>query len=121
MRSPAAVALALLLVPCADGERRPAKPPLAVTRVMRVSVAADDRTLTVEYVGGACDDPAGVEAEESPDRVRLVARVQPDGSTGCLKIGYVELATLTLRAPLGTRTVVDALDGKKPEVRRQPA
>lgn len=95
----------------------------ADTRLESVARGADGRTLVVRYVHGdpACGlGPAGVRVEEDERRVRLTARVQRGSGGTCTAIGIVRTETVTLRAPLGDRAVVDGATGNRIEPSAHP-
>lgn len=74
--------------------------------ISHVSVGEDDRTLTV---GWHCHQDSSVTVEETSDEVRLRLRVysyKGDCASG---------TEVTLREPLGSRTVVDAATGRAVE------
>ncbi len=78
-----------------------------------VAVSADGREVTVEYVPGGCQRPAGVAVEEGPDVVVLTARVServPLRGRSCTAEATAARETVELSAPLGARELrVDPL------------
>jgi hypothetical protein len=76
------------------------------------SYTADGRTLTLTFWGGLCSDYRGT-AQETDTKVKVSVRAT-DQSTGrmCPAMAKRESVHVTLKRPLGGRTVVDAGDGK---------
>ncbi|MGW1843279.1 hypothetical protein [Streptomyces sp. NPDC001966] len=76
-----------------------------------LSYSADGRTLSVTFWGGVCSTYTA-SATESPDRVTVkVTEAQQPGKKVCIMIAKELTRTVTLDAPLGDRTVVDAASG----------
>lgn len=85
-------------------------------RIEAIAATGDPRSWVVTYIagpGGGCREPQGVEVvDESSTSVTLEARtitrdVTPDGRA-CPAVGVSARATIRLKEPLGTRTVIDA-------------
>lgn len=88
-------------------------PPLPGT-----SYAADGRTLTVTFWGGVCDTYRA-EAAESAGKVTVeVKAADPDPDRVCIAVAEEQSVKVTLDAPLGGRTVVDATSGKELPLRK---
>ncbi|MGW2119769.1 hypothetical protein [Streptomyces zhihengii] len=88
-------------------------PPLPGT-----SYTADGRTLTVTFWGGVCDTYRA-EAAESAGKVTVeVTAVDPDPDRVCIAVAEEQSVKVTLDAPLGGRTVVDASNGKELPLRK---
>lgn len=71
-----------------------------------VDVSPDGRELTVEYVHGSCQFPAGVDVAERADVVVLTARVSertPLRGRNCTSEAIIVQETVELAAPLGDR------------------
>lgn len=66
-------------------------------------------SITVSTGYGACDTLKSAEAKEQADSVTITITVsrEPDSSSTC-QIAKNHDVTLTLKAPLGTRKVIDA-------------
>ena len=76
-----------------------------------LSYSADGRTLSVTFWGGVCSTYTA-SAAESPDRVTVkVTEAKQPGKKVCIMIAKELTRTVTLDAPLGDRTVVDAVSG----------
>ncbi|MFJ2242997.1 MULTISPECIES: hypothetical protein [unclassified Streptomyces] len=76
-----------------------------------LSYRADGRTLSVTFWGGACSTYTASAAEDG-DRVTVkVTEAKQSGKTACIMIAKELTRTVTLDAPLGGRTVVDAVSG----------
>jgi hypothetical protein len=77
------------------------------------------RTLTLVGWGGACADYAAV-AEESADsvRVQIVGKSTVGPDQACIEIALELRLEVTLDAPLGDRTVIDATTGATVPVTR---
>ncbi|MER5362065.1 hypothetical protein [Streptomyces sp. NPDC002785] len=76
-----------------------------------LSYNADGRTLSVTFWGGVCSKYA-VSATEDGNTVRVtVAESKPAEKKVCIMIAKELTRTVTLDAPLGDRTVVDAASG----------
>ncbi|BBA96840.1 putative membrane protein [Actinacidiphila reveromycinica] len=79
-----------------------------VHRVPVDSYTTSGRTLTLVYEGGQCDAyKASASASGDQVRVSVVATPKPKGTVCPMIIGQLH-QTVTLAAPLGDRTVVDA-------------
>ncbi|CAO0828648.1 Lipoprotein OS=Streptomyces microflavus OX=1919 GN=Smic_19000 PE=4 SV=1 [Streptomyces microflavus] len=74
------------------------------------SYAADGRTLEVTFWGGVCSTYTA-SAEESPGQVRISIAEKPQKNGACIMIAKELKRTVTLDAPLGDRTVIDAASG----------
>ncbi|MEU6013502.1 hypothetical protein ABZ826_05370 [Streptomyces sp. NPDC047515] len=76
-----------------------------------LSYSTDGRTLSVTFWGGACSTYTA-RASEDGKAVRVtVAETKPAGKKLCAMIAKELTRTVTLDAPLGDRTVVDAASG----------
>ncbi|MFG2623742.1 hypothetical protein [Streptomyces sp. NPDC048473] len=76
-----------------------------------LSYSADGRTLSVTFWGGVCSTYAA-SATEDGNRVRVtVTESKPAEKKVCIMIAKELTRTVTLDAPLGDRTVVDAASG----------
>ncbi|GGV75601.1 membrane protein [Streptomyces gelaticus] len=76
-----------------------------------LSYRTDGRTLSVTFWGGVCSTYAA-SATEGPDRVAVkVTESKQPGKKTCIMIAEELTRTVTLDAPLGDRTVVDAGSG----------
>ncbi|MFF8912641.1 hypothetical protein ACF08M_04760 [Streptomyces sp. NPDC015032] len=76
-----------------------------------LSYSADGRTLSVTFWGGVCST-YGASAAEDGKTVRVtVTESEPAGKKACIAIAKELTRTVTLDAPLGDRTVVDAASG----------
>ncbi|MGW2086439.1 hypothetical protein [Streptomyces sp. NPDC001880] len=76
-----------------------------------LSYRADGRNLSVTFWGGVCSTYTA-SATESPDRVTVkVTETKQPGKKVCIMIAKELTRTVTLDAPLGDRTVVDAVSG----------
>ncbi|MFE6662286.1 hypothetical protein ACFVFH_01790 [Streptomyces sp. NPDC057697] len=91
--------------PTHPGDARGSRQPL--------SYSTDGRTLSVTFWGGACSTyTAG--ATEDGDRVTVkVTEAKQSGKTACIMVAKELTRTVTLDAPLGDRTVVDAVSGRE--------
>ncbi|NBE53313.1 hypothetical protein [Streptomyces boluensis] len=70
------------------------------------SYGVDGRTLTLRFWGGVCSDYAA-EATESGDEVRVTVTGTPrDDGKVCIMIAKEHTERVTLKKPLGDRTVV---------------
>ncbi|UED83736.1 hypothetical protein [Streptomyces profundus] len=89
-------------------EVAPQEPTELPTGGMRVAGhSPDDRTLTVHFWGGVCDEYEIV-AEESEERVALsVSVVDPDPERACIMLAEEHSAEVTLDSPVGERALVD--------------
>ncbi|XUZ95325.1 hypothetical protein ACQ9ZG_07560 [Streptomyces araujoniae] len=74
------------------------------------SYAADGRTLEVTFWGGVCSTYTA-SAEESPGQVRITITEKPQKDGACIMIAKELKRTVTLKEPLGDRTVIDAESG----------
>ncbi|WP_236240932.1 hypothetical protein [Streptomyces sp. CC228A] len=73
---------------------------------------ARDRTLTVWFTGGVCSRYT-VRAEETATQVKVRLYETPvELDRACIALGVDLSDTVTLRAPLGDRQVVDAVTGE---------
>ncbi|WP_308310428.1 hypothetical protein [Streptomyces sp. CC210A] len=73
---------------------------------------ARDRTLTVWFTGGVCSRYT-VRAEETATQVKVRLYETPvELDRACIALGVDLSDTVTLRAPLGDREVVDAVSGE---------
>lgn len=76
------------------------------------SYAQADRTLTVNFWGGACSTYA-LEAREEPGSVLVKVTETPNRQgQACIMLAQEMTVSATLREPLGDRKVVDATTGK---------
>lgn len=77
----------------------------------RTDPTSNSITVTAGY--GTCDTFKSAEAKEQADSVTITVTVhrQPDSSSTC-QIAKNHDITLTLKAPLGTRRVIDAAGGE---------
>ncbi|MBE4720551.1 hypothetical protein [Pseudarthrobacter sp. AB1] len=77
----------------------------------RTDQTSNSVTVTTGY--GACDTLKSAEAKEQADSVTVTITVSrnPDSSSTC-QIAQNHDVTLTLKAPLGTRKVIDAAGGE---------
>ncbi|MFB7188582.1 hypothetical protein ACFCZT_25450 [Streptomyces sp. NPDC056230] len=76
-----------------------------------LSYSADGRTLSVTFWGGACSTYTASASEEGKTVRVTVAESKPAGKKLCVMIAEELTRTVTLDAPLGDRTVVDAASG----------
>ncbi|MQS15872.1 hypothetical protein F7Q99_27330 [Streptomyces kaniharaensis] len=77
------------------------------------TVAADDRTITIEVAWSGCDDKPDLVTRETANQVTLLLK-RRDASgpgIGCEDGGIAQLKAV-LHQPLGTRTLADAVTGK---------
>lgn len=72
---------------------------------------ADDRELTVSFMGGVCADYA-VSVKESPRQVKVTVTEKPWPDKVCILIAKQYVRTVRLDAPLDGRTVVGT-DGRQ--------
>lgn len=94
-----------------DGGSTAPVPPQGHT-VPGFSYAQDDRTLTVDFWGGACSTYA-LEAREEADSVLVKVTDTPNKSgQACIMLAKEMSVTARLSRPLGERKVVDATTGK---------
>lgn len=92
------------------GRARPNLPRPRQDPGARIDVSADDRTVTLYWLGAAPEHERYPEAEavESGRAVALVARGEDTGSTGARRaIGDIHRVPARLRQPLGARVFVD--------------
>ncbi|MBB6405520.1 hypothetical protein [Arthrobacter sp. AZCC_0090] len=84
---------------------------IAVLFNYRTEQTSNSITVTTGY--GACDTLKSAEATEKADSVTITITVsrEPDSSSTC-QIAKNHDVTLTLKAPLGTRKVIDAAGGE---------
>ena len=76
------------------------------------AVSADGRTLTLSFVGSACDAAWGAYRYESNGTVVAGSWAQPSpGNTPCPAVGVFRTARVTLARPLGTRVILDVASG----------
>ena len=104
-----------------------------LTRIdRRVSMAADNRTLTIKFIGGPVllpTDPcytgyegwARLTAGDLDLAVILVSDVHPAPGTACAAVGEERVVTVTLDAPFLGSTATDVSDGHTVEVERLPS
>ncbi|MCS0636328.1 hypothetical protein NX801_11790 [Streptomyces sp. LP05-1] len=77
------------------------------------SYQVDGRKLTAHFWGGVCSTYA-LTAEETASRVRLTVVEKPtEPGRACVMIAKEQTATVTLKAPLGARPVLDAASGER--------
>ncbi|MCX5100149.1 MULTISPECIES: hypothetical protein [unclassified Streptomyces] len=99
--------------PATTAPTPPPTPPGNAEKSQRqlLSYSADGRTLSVTFWGGVCSTYTA-SAAESPDRVTVkVTEAKQPGKKVCVMIAKELTRTVTLDAPLGDRTVVDAVSG----------
>jgi hypothetical protein len=78
----------------------------------RTAVSADGRTLTVSFVGSACDVTWGAYRYESASTVVVGSWQKPSaGNAPCPAVGVSRTARVTLTRPLDTRAVLDVASG----------
>jgi hypothetical protein len=76
------------------------------------AVSADGRTLTLSFIGSACDAAWGAYRYESGGTVVAGSWEQPSaGDTACPAVGMPRMARVTLARPLGARVVLDVASG----------
>src|SRR5215469_2220146 len=76
------------------------------------AVSADRRTLTLSFIGSACDAAWGAYRYESNATVVAGSWEKPSaGNTPCPLVGVLRTARVTLARPLGTRVVLDVASG----------
>lgn len=84
-----------------------------------VTVSVDRRTLTVMAESGGCDSVPRLHVTETPETlsltVRVTTRTGPD--VVCPADARMGPARVTLRKPLGSRTVTDATTGHRLPIR----
>ncbi|GGT30981.1 hypothetical protein P6B95_14195 [Streptomyces atratus] len=81
------------------------------SRQQILSYSADGRTLSVTFWGGVCSKYAASAAEDGKTVRVTVTESQPAEKKVCIMIAEKLTRTVTLDAPLGDRTVVDAASG----------
>ncbi|MFB7917549.1 hypothetical protein [Streptomyces sp. NPDC056061] len=77
-----------------------------------LSYGADGRNLSVTFWGGACSTYTASAAEDGKTVRVTVAESKQEGKKVCVLLAKELTRTVTLDAPLGDRTVVDAASGK---------
>ncbi|MFD5147230.1 hypothetical protein [Streptomyces sp. NPDC058401] len=91
---------------------RPVDPPAKGQSVPGFSYASADRTLTVNFWGGACSTYA-LEVREQPESVMVKITDTPNKpGQNCIMLAKEMTVTATLQQPLGDRKVIDATNGK---------
>jgi len=76
------------------------------------AVSADGHTLTLGFIGSACDAAWGAYRYESNGTVVVGSWEKPSaGNTPCPAVGMPRTARLTLSRPLGTRMILDVATG----------
>ena len=70
-------------------------------------VSADQRHVTVTYMGGACDDHATADVDESSSRVKITIHVTENSEQDCPASGVFRTISVDLSSPLAHRTLVD--------------
>ena len=76
------------------------------------AVSGHGRSLTVSFVGSACDAAWGAYRYESSGTVVVGSWERPSaGNTPCPAVGVYRTARVTLTRPLGTRVVLDVASG----------
>ena len=76
------------------------------------AISADGRTLTLGFIGSACDAAWGAYRYESSGTVVAGSWERPSAaSTPCPAAGMPRTARVTLARPLGTRVVLDVASG----------
>ncbi|MFC9096677.1 hypothetical protein [Streptomyces sp. NPDC057072] len=83
---------------------RPSSAP-AARDVKVMGYTADDRAMTISYMGGVCADYTA-SVSETPDRVTVTVTETPWKGKVCIMIAKIYHETLRLKAPLGDRAVV---------------
>ncbi|MFF2325854.1 MULTISPECIES: hypothetical protein [unclassified Streptomyces] len=81
------------------------------SRRQLLSYSADGRTLSVTFWGGACSTYAASATEDGQTVRVTVTESKPAEKKVCIMIAKELTRTVTLDAPLGDRTVVDAASG----------
>ncbi|MDF3288533.1 hypothetical protein [Streptomyces silvisoli] len=77
------------------------------------SYAADSRTLTLRFWGGVCSTYSASVVSQSADAVKVrITSSAKDPERICVMLAKSISERVTLDAPLGTRTVYDASDGR---------
>jgi hypothetical protein len=101
---------ALVVLPGYGPIPAPGRNTPGVTGLTAVSV--DGRTLTLSFIGSACDAAWGAYRYESNATVVAGSWEKPSGGdTACPLVGRVRTARVTLARPLGTRVVLDVASG----------
>jgi hypothetical protein len=76
------------------------------------AVSADGRTLTLSFIGSACDAAWGAYRYQSNTTVVAGSwERSAAGNTPCPAVGMVRTARVTLAHPLGTRVILDVASG----------
>ena len=76
------------------------------------AVSGDGRTLTLRFIGSACDAAWGAYRYESGGTVVAGSWERPSaGNTPCPAVGMFRTARVRLTRPLGTRVVLDVASG----------
>jgi len=76
------------------------------------AVSGDGRTLTLSFIGSACDAAWGAYRYQSGATVVVGSWQRPSaGSSPCPAVGIFRTARVTLSRPLGTRVVLDVASG----------
>lgn len=76
------------------------------------AVSADGRTLTLSFIGSACDAAWGAYRYQSNSTVVAGSWEKPSaGNTPCPAVGMPRTARITLAHPLGTRVILDVASG----------
>ncbi|MGW2176946.1 hypothetical protein ACWCXX_02410 [Streptomyces sp. NPDC001732] len=76
-----------------------------------LSYSADGRTLSVKFWGGVCSTYTASATEDGNRVTVTVTEERQPGKNACIMIAKELTRTVTLDAPLGDRTVVDAASG----------
>lgn len=76
-------------------------------------VSADGRTLTLSFIGSACDAAWGAYRYETNGTVVAGSWEKPAaGNMPCAAVGVPHTARVTLARPLGTRVILDVASGQ---------
>jgi hypothetical protein len=76
------------------------------------AVSADGRTLTLSFIGSACDAAWGAYRYQSNATIVVGSLEKPSaGNAPCLAVGMPRTARVTLSRPLGTRVILDVASG----------
>jgi hypothetical protein len=75
------------------------------------AVSADGHTLTLSFIGSACDAAWGAYRYQSNATVVAGSWEKPAGNTPCPAVGMIRTARVTLAHPLGTRVILDVASG----------
>ncbi len=103
-----AVAAAGLVAGCTTRtEELPQGPPREIRIINEVSVADDDRTLTVRYWGTECEEFSDAEIDYGITQVELAVYALVT-TEDCRRAGLQQTATITLDQPLDGRILIDA-------------